>query len=458
MWSSLPWFGWHMVVTIFLPFVGPYLDMSPITKAAVAVIQFGLWVNKVRNSWIFNYLWKASTWIQSYHTLTLCFWGYFNNGTYCEEMTPGEIFSQPFNHLFVSAPPVFEGLRSTLNANDIIQWVVLLIGLFYLALRDKGRLTWITTLTPTPETRDTAAEPDTAPEIRDAAAPEPDLAPKPASEMNHPDWVKVLLKEIREMLKECISPAGEKPSLCLEEGQSNSTAVEHTDVTTVQVPAEPQRQSQPAAVASVETRRSKMKSEHPDRDRNGGTLQPTGEPEVAIITESLTYESLCNLHKDIVRRGREAYTTWLLRVWDLKGTGIQLDGGKARNLGPLTQDSGMNQIFVREPGSLSLWERLLMSVRERFVHRERMQEHHHRMRWKTLEEGIQQLREVAVLEVLFGRDGQHDNDPDKFRCTGQMLWSLANLGPSQYTTFIATIDADTNQQLGSDSGFCCQQT
>ncbi|TRZ10533.1 hypothetical protein HGM15179_016574 [Zosterops borbonicus] len=356
--------------------IGPYLDMGPITKATVAVIQFGLWVNKVRNSWIFNFLWKA-------------------------------------------------------------------------ALRDKGRLTWRTTLTPTPETRDAAEEPDTAPETRDAAVPEPDPAPQSASEMNHSDWVGVLVKEIREMsqmLKECISPAIEKPSLCLQEGQPNSTAVEPTGVTTVQGPAEPQRQSQPAAVAPVETRRSKMKAEHPDKDRNGGTSQPTGEPEVAIITESLRYESLRNLHKDIVRRGREAYTTWLLRVWDLMGTGVQLDGGEARNLGPLTQDSGMNQIFVREPGSLSLWERLLMSVRERFVHRERMQEHHHRMRWKTLEEGIQQLREVAILEVLFGRDGQHDNDPDKVRCTGQMLWSLANLGPSQYTTFIATIDADTNRE------------
>ncbi|RMC05689.1 hypothetical protein DUI87_17774 [Hirundo rustica rustica] len=35
------------------------------------------------------------------------------------------------------------------------------------------------------------------------------------------------------------------------------------------------------------------------------------------------------------------------------------------------------------------------------------------MRWKTFEEGIEKLREVAVLEVLFGRGGQHDNDPDK---------------------------------------------
>ncbi|XP_072791715.1 uncharacterized protein [Taeniopygia guttata] len=50
------------------------------------------------------------------------------------------------------------------------------------ALRDNGRLTWITTLTPTSETGD-------------AAAPEPDPAPQPTSEVNHPDWVRVLVKE-----------------------------------------------------------------------------------------------------------------------------------------------------------------------------------------------------------------------------------------------------------------------
>lgn len=74
--------------------------------------------------------------------------------------------------------------------------------------------------------------------------------------------------------------------------------------------------------------------------------------------------SLRNLHKDFVQRGHEAYTAWLLRVWDLMGTGVQLDGGEARNLGALTQDSGINQIFVRELGSLSLRKRLLISVRE----------------------------------------------------------------------------------------------
>ncbi|RMB89335.1 hypothetical protein DUI87_34316 [Hirundo rustica rustica] len=417
----------------------PFLNMGPVTKVTVAVINLAIWVNEVRKSWIFNFLWKAGTWIQGYHTLTVCFWSYFNNGTYCEEMTPGEIFSQPFTQLFGPTPPVFEGFKS-LNVNDIIQWLVLLVCLFCLAFRDKGRLTWITTLIPTLENKDAAPQPEPVPQPD--PAPQPDTVPQPASGINHPDWVKEIC-EMGQMLREDLG----KPSSCPNKGESDGAAAEPTDVTTVQVPAEPQGQPQPAAVAPVETKKYKVKSEHTgNKDKKGGPSQPGEESEVEIITESLTYESLRNLQKDLARRGREAYTAWLLQVWDLIGTGVQLDSSEARNLGPLTQDSGVNQVFVREPGPLSLWERLLMSVRERFVHRDRMQEHHHRMRWKTLEEGIQQLREVAVLEVLFGRGGQHDNDPDKVKCTGQMLWNLATLGPSQYATYIATIHPDTNQE------------
>ncbi|RMC16306.1 hypothetical protein DUI87_08522 [Hirundo rustica rustica] len=374
-------------------------------------------------------------------------------------MTPGGIFSQPFYHLFGPTPPAFEGFKS-LNVNDIIQWLVLLVCLFCLAFRDKGRLTWITTLIPTLENKDTAPHPDPIPQPgpipkpdpfpQPDAVPQPDTAPQPASGIYHPDWVK----EIGEMLREYLSPvvaslapAGGKPSPCPDKGESDGAAAEPTVITTIQVPAEPQGQPQPAAVAPVETKKYKVKSEHPgNKDKKGGPSQPAGESEVEIITESLTYESLRNLQKDLARRGREAYTAWLLQVWDLIGIGVQLHSSEARNLGPLTQGSGVNQVFVREQGPLSLWERLLMSVRERFVHRDRMQEHHHRMCWKTLEEGIEQLREVAVLEVLFGRGEQHDNDPDKVRCTGQMLWNLATLGPSQYATFIATINPDNNRE------------
>ncbi|RMB89431.1 hypothetical protein DUI87_34191 [Hirundo rustica rustica] len=272
---------------------GPFLNMGPVTKVTVAVINFAIWVNEVRKSWIFNFLWKAGTWIQGYHTLTVCFWSYFNNGTYCEEMTPGEIFSQPFTQLFGPTPPVFEGFKS-LNVNDIIQWLVLLVCLFCLAFRDKGRLTWITTLIPTLENKDAAPQPEPVPQPDPAPqpkpvpqpdpapqpepVPQPDTVPQPASGINHPD----LVKEIGEMLREYLSPvvaslapAAGKPSPCPDKGESDGAAAKPTDVTTVQVPAEPQGQPQPAAVAPVETKKYKVKSEHPgNKDKKGGPSQP----------------------------------------------------------------------------------------------------------------------------------------------------------------------------------------
>ncbi|RMC03402.1 hypothetical protein DUI87_20599 [Hirundo rustica rustica] len=172
-----------------------------------------------------------------------------------------------------------------------------------------------------------------------------------------------MLREYISPVMASLAPAGGKPSPCPNKGESDGAAAEPRDVTTAQVPAEPQGQSQPAAAAPVETKKYKVKSEHSgSKDKKGGPSQPTGESEVEIIAESLTSESLRNLQKDLARWGREAYTAWLLWVWDLIGIGMQLDSGEARNLGPLTQDSGVNQgeardnrvywtVWIRWPGT-----------------------------------------------------------------------------------------------------------
>ncbi|RMC12041.1 hypothetical protein DUI87_11174 [Hirundo rustica rustica] len=55
------------------------------------------------------------------------------NGTFCEEMTVGEVFSQLFNQFIVPTPPAFEGFQFPLDTNQ-----VLLIILGYLDFRDKG--------------------------------------------------------------------------------------------------------------------------------------------------------------------------------------------------------------------------------------------------------------------------------------------------------------------------------
>ncbi|XP_077047163.1 serine/threonine-protein kinase PAK 3-like [Agelaius phoeniceus] len=55
-----------------------------------------------------------------------------------------------------------------------------------------------------------------------------------------------------------------------------------------------------------------MKAGHPDK---GGPPQPSGDPEVEIVTESLTYENLQNLHKDI---GTSCLDSEQLLLWAQK--------------------------------------------------------------------------------------------------------------------------------------------
>lgn len=141
-------------------------------------------------------------------------------------------FPQSFTHLFGHTPPGFEALRFSLDAHDTIQRLVLLIGLIYLAFRDKVGLSWVTTLTPTPETRDAAQEQATG--ARDTA-PQPDPAPLSTLEMNHPDWTGVQ-EETGRVLREYSSSDGANPSPCFKEGKSNGAAMEPTEITTVQVP------------------------------------------------------------------------------------------------------------------------------------------------------------------------------------------------------------------------------
>ncbi|RMC16743.1 hypothetical protein DUI87_06337 [Hirundo rustica rustica] len=107
-----------------------------------------------------------------------------------------------------------------------------------------------------------------------------------------------MLREYLSPVVASLAPADGRPSPCPDKGESDGAAAEPTDFTTVQVPAEPQGQPQPAAVAPVETKKYKVKSEHPgNKDKKGRPSQPGEESEVEIITESLTYESLHNLQK-----------------------------------------------------------------------------------------------------------------------------------------------------------------
>ncbi|KAJ7406822.1 hypothetical protein BTVI_64546 [Pitangus sulphuratus] len=108
--------------------------------------------------------------------------------------------------------------------------------------------------------------------------------------------------------------------------------------------------------------------------------------------------------------------------------GLPLDGNETRYLGSLAQDVGIEQAFVRESKPLSLWERLLTGVRVKFVYRDFLQQHHYETAWKTMEEDIQLLREMALFDIPFEKDGQPNHNLNNVRCTSQMWLMLKNPG------------------------------
>ncbi|RMC19310.1 hypothetical protein DUI87_03918 [Hirundo rustica rustica] len=63
----------------------------------------------------------------------------------------------------------------------------------------------------------------------------------------------------------------------------------------------------------------------------------------------------------------------------------------------------------------------------------------HQGKWSTMEQGIQCLRELAVLEIIFSEDEQFPKTPDDFQCTSQMWLRFAWLGPEIYSRYLATL-------------------
>ncbi|RMC18191.1 hypothetical protein DUI87_05072 [Hirundo rustica rustica] len=58
--------------------------------------------------------------------------------------------------------------------------------------------------------------------------------------------------------------------------------------------------------------------------------------------------------------------------------------------------------------------------------------------WKTIEQGIQRLREMAVAEMVFSDDINTKN-PDLVSCTSVMWRKLIRLGPLEYATALAVM-------------------
>ncbi|XP_063039305.1 uncharacterized protein LOC134434570 [Melospiza melodia melodia] len=163
--------------------------------------------------------------------------------------------------------------------------------------------------------------------------------------------------------------------------------------------------------------------------------------------DSFSLKDLRGLRKDYRRQPDESIISWLVCLWDAAGEVTILDGTEARHLGSLSHDPVIDQGMMRGANPHSLWERVLRSVAERYLCTDDL--YMQQTRWKTIEQGIQCLREMAVAELIFSDDATTRN-PDLVPCTPVMWRKLVRLGPPEYTSALAIMKRDDTYETVLD--------
>ena len=139
----------------------------------------------------------------------------------------------------------------------------------------------------------------------------------------------------------------------------------------------------------------------------------------------------------------ETVVTWLLRCWDSGASSLSLDGNEARELGDIARDKSIDRGISRcLDGAVTLWDRILIAVREKYPYKELLQPA--MKTWDTIEKGIQYLREIALVEMLYDsnfapNDPRQNHDPERVRTTPDIWQKLTRAAPDRYApTLVAT--------------------
>ncbi|XP_039425235.1 uncharacterized protein LOC120411707 [Corvus cornix cornix] len=209
-------------------------------------------------------------------------------------------------------------------------------------------------------------------------------------------------------------------------------------------------ESKPLTVAPVTRKKHTTKTDRPvkddddagegtSKDTGEGTSKPPADSGTETITESMSIKDLHSLRKDYTRRSDESIISWMVRIWDAAGDDVMLDGAEARHLGSLSQDPVIDQEMKREANSTSLWRRVLTGVMERYMCGDDL--YMQQTPWKTIEQGIQRLRELGVVEVVFTHDPGL-RSPDRARVIPYMWRKLIHLGPPEYASALAIMKPD----------------
>ena len=146
------------------------------------------------------------------------------------------------------------------------------------------------------------------------------------------------------------------------------------------------------------------------------------------------------MQKDFSRPSGEHIVTWLLRCWDNgASSSLELEEKEAKQLGSLSREGGIDKALGKGTQALSLWRRLLSGERERQPFKEDIV---YRLgKWMTMEKGIQYLRELAMLEVIYGDldDQWSSKDPDVAECKQPMWQKFVWSTPSTHGNSLAVM-------------------
>ncbi|GAB0206804.1 hypothetical protein GRJ2_003146000 [Grus japonensis] len=226
------------------------------------------------------------------------------------------------------------------------------------------------------------------------------------------------------------------------ERESGPTGPAATQTPATGAVAEPKDQPIPVSVAPTHKKKYTRKSVRlvKDDDEPGPSREQEEEPEPEVITRSLSLSELRDMRKDFSRLPGEHIITWLLCCWDNGASSLELEGREAKQLGSLSREGGIDKAIGKKAQALSLWRRLLSSVRERYPFSKDVI--CRPGKWTTMERGIQYLRELAVREmVCYDPDNaQLPTDPDEVQCTRPMWRKFVRSAPSSYANSLAVMD------------------
>nr|XP_013053966.2 uncharacterized protein LOC106047159 [Anser cygnoides] len=157
-------------------------------------------------------------------------------------------------------------------------------------------------------------------------------------------------------------------------------------------------------------------------------------------TRYLSLRELRYIREDFRRFPGEHIVTWLLRCWDTGAGRYRLKGKEAQQLGFLARHWGIDRTIGKGAQASTLWRRLLSAVKEMYPFKEDLV--CQLGKWTTMERGIQYLRELAVLEVVYSDldNDQLSADPDEVQCTRPMWLKFVRSAPPLHASALALMN------------------